>query len=282
MCVWQAQCKGAKQTLECAFVLCNSTVSSGPCGWLRSASICCLHTCYTREGLQPSLTALSSGGCYVPAAHSLKQQARNSTRLWPPSSGSCEASGSPSPARSSDLSISTSGSPTPPRLWGRSASCPPISPPPGRESGTPPSSCPCAHRTSTTRCQRSWCPYGSHTTWTWWPRTSRIRARTVCIWTSTLQRRTVSRRGKTLSCAFTCLMLAAAVGWGPHCSVIIMSSCHRCHQRLIYHPKHHFLALPEGQKCIDVSEQWCRKTGPSFTFTWRICNFLLFYLYIFI
>lgn len=136
-------------------MLCNGTVSSGPCGGLRLASICCRHTCYTSEGLQPSLTVLSFGGCYVPAAPSPKQQARNSTQLSPPSSGSCGASGSPSPVRSSDLWISTSGSLTPPHLWGKSVSCPPISPPLGRESGTPPTSCPCAPRTSTTRCQRS-------------------------------------------------------------------------------------------------------------------------------
>lgn len=80
---------------------------SGPCGWLRLETICCPHTCTTSKGLWPSPTVLSSGGYSVPAGHSLRPQARNSTRPWPPSLGSCEASGSLCPVRCLGPSTST-------------------------------------------------------------------------------------------------------------------------------------------------------------------------------
>lgn len=145
---------------------CCSEALSRSCGWLRSETICCLHTCYISKGLWPSPTVLFFGGYYVPAGPSQRRPARNSTQPWPPSLGNCEALGFLCPARCSDLLISIWGSPTLPLLWVTSVSCRLSSPPHGQGLKTPHTSCPCALRTSTTQCQRSWCPSGSPTTWT--------------------------------------------------------------------------------------------------------------------
>lgn len=156
--------RGWADTTACVRAV--SEALSRSCGWLRSETICCLHTCYISKGLWPSPTVLFFGGYYVPAGPSQRQPARNSTQQWPPSLGNCEALGFLCPARCSDPLISIWGSPTLPLLWVTSVSCRLSSPPHGQGSKTPHTSCPCALRTSTTQCQRSWCPSGSPTTWT--------------------------------------------------------------------------------------------------------------------
>lgn len=145
---------------------CCSAALSRSCGWLRSETICCLHTCYISKGLWPSPTVLFFGGYYVPAGPSQRLRVRNSTQQSPPSLGNCEALGFLCPVRCSDPLISIWGSPMPVPLWVTSVSCRLSSLPHGQGSRTPLTSCPCALRTSTAQCRRSWCPSGSPTTWT--------------------------------------------------------------------------------------------------------------------
>lgn len=156
----------------CMLVTRSLTHLQGPCGFLWGEVIS-----PHRPGMAPDLACPSGYWVFAGALRTV----RTTTPPWTRSMGNSGVCGCPCLVRFWDPWTSTWEFPMPPLRWEKNASCPQSLRPPGPGSRTPHILLQSALKTFTMLCQRSWCQYGSPSTWILSPRTYRTSTRIVFI-----------------------------------------------------------------------------------------------------